>query len=133
MITIYTPQVVRDAVLAIRRSKLPDPKELPNSGSFFKNPVIDNWQFEELKKEYFDLPAYDMSDNQHKIPAGWLIEQTGLKGELIKGIRIYNKNALVLINESAKNYSDLAEARDQIIQAVYDKFHILIEQEPLEI
>lgn len=133
MITIFTPQTIRDAVLAIRKNKLPDPKELPNSGSFFKNPVIDDWQFQELKKVYFDLPAYDMPNNRHKIPAGWLIEQTGLRGQLISGIRIYDKNALVLINESANGQADLSEARDQIIQTVYDKFHILIEQEPLEI
>lgn len=133
MITIFTPQSIREAVLAIRKDKLPDPKERPNTGSFFKNAIIERWQLEELKNQYLDMPSYDMSDGHYKIPTGWLIEQTGLKGQLIDGMRVHDKNALVLINETASSYADLATARDQIIQAVYDKFHILIEQEPLEI
>ena len=133
MITIFTPRTIRDAVLAIRKDKLPDPRERPNTGSFFKNAIIEKWQFEELKNQYFDMPSYDMPDGHYKIPTGWLIEQTGLKGQLISGMRVHDKNALVLINESASNYADLADAREKIIQAVYDKFHILIEQEPLEI
>ncbi len=133
IITIFTPRTIRDAVLAIRKDKLPDPRERPNTGSFFKNAIIEKWQFEELKNQYFDMPSYDMPDGHYKIPTGWLIEQTGLKGQLISGMRVHDKNALVLINESASNYADLADAREKIIQAVYDKFHILIEQEPLEI
>ena len=133
MITIFTPRTIRDAVLAIRKDKLPDPRERPSTGSFFKNAIIEKWQFEELKNQYFDMPSYDMPDGHYKIPTGWLIEQTGLKGQLISGMRVHDKNALVLINESASNYADLADAREKIIQAVYDKFHILIEQEPLEI
>ena len=74
-----------------------------------------------------------MSDGSYKIPTGWLIEQTGLKGQVLHGMRVHDKNALVLINEAAETYSDLAAAREEIIQAVYDKFHIQIVQEPLEL
>lgn len=131
--TLYTPQVIRDAVANIRQDKLPDPAVHPNTGSFFKNALVEDWQFQNLLAEYPDIPSYDMPDKTHKIPTGWLIEQVGLKGETINGIRVHDKNALVLINESATSYADLAAARDAIIGAVRDKFRIQIEQEPLEI
>lgn len=132
-ISIFTPKTIRDAVMAIRREKLPDPKERPNAGSFFKNAIIEKWLYDELKDEYPDMPSYDMPDGMHKIPTGWLIEQTGLKGQLLYGMRVHDKNALVLINESADNYTSLAAARTEVIQQVYDKFRIQIEQEPLEL
>lgn len=132
-ITIYTPQVIRDTVMAIRADKLPDPAITPNSGSFFKNAIVEAWQLTDLKKQYPDIPTYDMPDGRFKIPTGWLIDQTGLKGTTIHGMRVHDKNALVLINESAASYNDLANARDEIMGAVRDKFRITIEQEPLEI
>lgn len=132
-ITIYTPQTLRDAVIAIRADKLPDPKERPNNGSFFKNAVVEDWQLADLKKEYPDIPTYNMPDGRFKVPTGWLIEQAGLKGQLLHGMRVHDKNALVLINEGASGYADLAAARDEIIGAVRDKFRVQIEQEPLEI
>lgn len=131
-ITLFTPQVVRDAVVAIRADKLPDPTVLPNAGSFFKNAIIEEWQLADLKKTYPTIPTYDLSDGRFKIPTGWLIEQTGLKGQTLYGIHVHDKNALVLINESADSYSDLAAARDEIMGAVRDQFHIAIKQEPLE-
>jgi len=132
-ITLFTPQAIRDAVVAIRADKLPDPALMPNTGSFFKNAIIEDWQLADLRKEYPDIPTYDMPDGHFKVPTGWLIEQTGLKGKTIHGMRVHDKNALVLINESAQNYADLAAARDEIIGAVRDQFRITIEQEPLEI
>jgi UDP-N-acetylmuramate dehydrogenase len=132
-ITMYTPQIIRDAVIAIRSEKLPDPTVLPNTGSFFKNAVIEDWQLADLKKAYPDIPAYDMPDGHFKIPTGWLIEQVGFKGKTLHGMRVHDKNALVLINESAKSYNDLAAARDEIIGKVRDTFRITIEQEPLEL
>ena len=132
-ITIYTPKVIRDAVTAIRGDKFPDPTVLPNAGSFFKNAIIEDWQLDDLKKTFPDIPTYDMSDGRFKVPTGWLIEQTGLKGQVLHGMKIHDKNALVLINDSAKSYADLAAARDEIKTAVRDKFRIEIEQEPLEI
>ncbi|MFZ3009908.1 MAG: UDP-N-acetylmuramate dehydrogenase [Candidatus Microsaccharimonas sp.] len=132
-IHLFTHQTVRDAVLAIRAEKLPDPTLKPNTGSFFKNAIVEEWQLTDIKKTYPDIKTFDMSAGVYKIPTGWLIEQTGLKGQLLHGMRVHYKNALVLINESAANYADLASARDQIIGAVRDKFRIQIEQEPLEI
>ena len=131
--TLFTPQVVRDAVTEIRANKLPDPKLIANTGSFFKNAVVEDWQLTELKNTHPDIPTYDMPDGRFKVPTGWLIEQTGLKGQVLHGMRVHDKNALVLINESATSYSDLAAARDEIIGAVRDMFHIIIEQEPLEL
>jgi UDP-N-acetylmuramate dehydrogenase len=132
-VTLYTAQAIRDAVIAIRADKLPDPAVTPNTGSFFKNAIIEDWQLDELRKTYPDIPTYDMPDGRFKVPTGWLIEQTGLKGQLLHGMRVHDKNALVLINESATSYDDLAEAREEIIGKVRDTFRILIEQEPLEL
>lgn len=132
-ITLFTPQIIRDGVIAIRKDKLPDPAVTPNTGSFFKNAIIEDWQLADLKKDYPDIPTYDMPDGHYKIPTGWLIEQAGLKGKTLHGMHIHDKNALVLINESAKNYGDLAAARNEITGAVRDKFRITIEQEPLEL
>ncbi len=132
-ITIYTPQVIRDAVLAIRTDKLPDPKLKPNNGSFFKNAIIEDWQLTDLRETYPDIPTYNMPDGRYKVPTGWLIEQAGFKGKLLHGIRVHDKNALVLINESATSFADLASARDEIAGKIRDTFRILIEQEPLEI
>ena len=132
-VTIFSPQVIRDAVMLIRAEKLPDPKLLPNTGSFFKNAIIEDWQLTDLKNEYPDIPTYDMPDGRYKIPSGWLIEQAGFKGQVLHGMKVHDKNALVLINESATSYADLAAARDEIIGAVRDQFRIIIAQEPLEI
>jgi len=132
-IKIYTQEIIRNAVIEIRKEKLPDPKAMPNAGSFFKNGLVEKWQLESLKNINPNIPTYDMGDGTFKVPSGWLIEQTGLKGQLLHGMRVYDKNALVLVNESAKSYEDLALARDEIIGKVRDTFHIQIEQEPLQI
>lgn len=132
-ITLFTPSTVRDAVIAIRKDKLPDPSERPNAGSFFKNAIVEDWQLSELQKNYSDMPFYDLGNKTYKIPTGWLIEQAGFKGQLLHGVRVHDKNALVLINESATGYADLAAARDEIAGKIRDQFRITIEQEPLEL
>ncbi|HYG83452.1 MAG TPA: UDP-N-acetylmuramate dehydrogenase [Verrucomicrobiae bacterium] len=129
----YTPQVIRDAVIDIRREKLPDPKLLPNTGSFFKNPIIEPWLYQDLLKTYPDMPAHQMADGNYKVPAGWLIEQANLKGYKNHGMRTYEKNALAIINDSATSYKDLAAFRDEIIGKVRDTFRITLEQEPEEL
>ncbi|MDB5160411.1 MAG: murB [Candidatus Saccharibacteria bacterium] len=132
-VTFFTGETVREAVIAIRTEKLPDPGLKPNTGSFFKNAIIENWQLADLQMSYPDMKVFDMGDGHSKVPTGWLIEQVGLKGQLLHGMRVHDKNALVLINESATGYADLAAARDEVIGAVRDKFRIQIEQEPLEL
>lgn len=132
-INIFTHQIVRDAVVAIRAEKLPDPSVVANTGSFFKNAIVENWQLADIQKQYPDIKVYDMGNGTTKIPSGWLIEKAGLKGQLLHGMRVYDKNALVLVNEAATGYADLAAARDEIIGKVRDMFRVAIEQEPLEI
>ncbi|MFZ1360780.1 MAG: UDP-N-acetylmuramate dehydrogenase [Candidatus Saccharimonadales bacterium] len=132
-ITEFTPLIIRQAIIDIRTDTLPDPTVLPNSGSFFKNVIIDNWQAKPIVETYPDVPIYEMDGDKSKIATGWLIESVDLKGELLHGIRVHPGNALVLINESASGYTDLAAAREAIITAVRDKFQITIEQEPLEL
>ena len=132
-ITIFTQKTIRDAVIGIRKEKLPDPAEKPSAGSFFKNSIIEQWHLVELQQTYPDIKSYDMGNGTFKISTGWLIEKSGFKGQLLHGMRVNEKNCLVLINESATGYNDLAEARDEIIGKVRDTFRIQIEQEPLEI
>jgi len=132
-INIYTVGIIRDAIIEVRKDKLPDPKSLPNTGSFFKNAIIEDWQLNDLRNKYPNIPAYDMGDRHYKIPTGWLIEQLGLKGQIFHGMRVYEKNALVLINESADSYDNLVAARNEIIGKIRDNFRIEVQQEPLEI
>lgn len=132
-IKIFTVQIIRDAVIEIRKNKLPDPSVLPNSGSFFKNAIIEDWQLNDLRKIDPDIPIFELGDGRYKIPTGWMIENVGLKGNLLHGIRVYDKNALILVNESGTTYEDLSKARDEISGKVRDKFRIFIQQEPLEI
>lgn len=132
-ITNYDVQTIRDAVTAIRASKLPDPRKQPNTGSFFKNSIVDKPTLDALFLAYPDLPYFDMPNEQYKVPTGWLIDTAGLRGTLIHGMRVNPANALVLINESATSYNDLALARQSIITTIQNKFGIAIEQEPLEL
>lgn len=132
-IKIFTVETIRNAVIEIRKEKLPDPNIMPNSGSFFKNAIVEKWQVDDLGNQYLNMPIFELGDGKYKIPTGWLIEKAGLKGSLSHGMRVYDRNALVLVNESAKSYNDLAAARDEIIGKIRDKFRIQIQQEPLEI
>lgn len=129
----YTPQVIREAVIQIRTNKLPDPHLIPNSGSFFKNSVITNDQLNELNKEFPDLKGFVVDEKHVKISTGWLIDQSGLKGQKIGHMRVHDKNALVLTNVDAQSYHDLASAREIIKAKVFERFGITIEQEVLEI
>lgn len=132
-VTLYTAQTIRDAVLAIRAEKLPNPKNKASAGSFFKNALVEKWQYEGLHAKYPDMPSFDMGNNTYKIPTGWLIEKAGLKGQILHGMRVYEKNALVLVNESANGYADLFAAREEIVDKVRTLFGVQIEQEPLEL
>ena len=129
-ITDFTPGSIRKIVSQIRADKLPDPKEKASAGSFFKNIYLT--EDEAKTAEINGLPVYHGHDGL-KINSGWLIENAGFKGKLLHGIRVNEKAALVLINESAKNYEDLAAARAEIIAAVKEKFGYTLEQEPIEL
>ena len=124
-----TIQDVSNAVIAIRQSKLPDPKELGNSGSFFKNPVVSKKTFEKLKKAHPEVPSYEVDKNQFKIPAGWLIEQCGFKGKRSGDAGVHEKQALVLVNYGNAAGSEILELAQLIHQEVDRKFKIRIHPE----
>lgn len=129
--TDYSPMNIRRMVSEIRAEKLPDPAEIASSGSFFKNIYLDQVGADEAEKK--GIPVWRSNDDSGKINSGWLIEQAGLKGEELHGMRVSDKAALVLINEKTKNYADLAAARSEIIDTVRRKFGYTLEQEPVEI
>lgn len=129
-ISEYSPAALRSAVVAIRAQKLPDPQIVANTGSFFKNPLVTTGKLAQLQQDYLKMPFYKMKDDRVKLLAGWLIDKAGLKGYRSHGMKIYEKNALVFINESAKDYDDLAAFRQEIIDKVYATFGIALEQEP---
>lgn len=97
-ITSPTIRDVSNAVIAIRKSKLPDPKEIGNSGSFFKNPVISQEHYLELQEQFPKIPGYKVSDSEIKVPAGWLIETSGFKGKRFNNYGVHEHQALVLVN-----------------------------------
>lgn len=127
-VTEYTPEMIRHAVCEIRASKLPDPALIASSGSFFKNVYLTSDEEIEAAKAR-GIPVWDGG----KIPSGWLIEHAGLKGQVFHGMRVSDKASLVLINESARDYADLAAAREEIIRIVREKFGYTLEQEPMEL
>ena len=119
---------VSDAVIHIRQSKLPDPKVLGNSGSFFKNPQITKEHFEALKLQFPDIKGYPQNDGI-KVPAGWLIEQCGWKGKRVGNTGSHSKQALVLVNYGGATGSEIYQLAQDIIQSVADKFSIQLEPE----
>lgn len=126
----YSPMGVRNNVIAIRSDKLPDPINVASCGSFFHNVYIDKYQAQLAIDK--SIPVRQTKEG-YKINAAWLIEKCGFKGKLINGIRISDKAPLVLINESAKSYNDLAKTRSLIISTVYDEFGYWLHQEPVEL
>lgn len=119
---------VSQAVMSIRRSKLPDPTKIGNAGSFFKNPVIPRAQYEALAACYEGIPGYP-TGQAVKVPAGWLIEQCGWKGKRVGNIGVHNKQALVLVNHGGGRGNDLKKLAYQIKDSVQQKFGIGIEPE----
>lgn len=124
-----TIKQVSEAVIKIRQSKLPDPNEIGNTGSFFKNPVISVYQFDELKSEYPDLPGYPVSERQVKVPAGWLIEQAGWKGERRGDAGVHSKQALVLVNYGEATGAEIWSLANEIRASVKQKFNITLNPE----
>lgn len=126
-----SPANIREAVMNIRASKLPDPKDLASCGSFFKSPIISMDKFKQIRKAFSGAPGYDLQDGTVKIPAGWLVEMVGFKGRKDNnGMGVYEKHALVVVNHSAKRYSDLQNFVEQIVAEVSNKFGIQLEREP---
>lgn len=120
---------ISNAVIAIRQSKLPDPKELGNSGSFFKNPVISKKKFDKFIKSHPKAPFYELEDDEFKVPAGWLIEQCGFKGKRFGDTGVHEKQALVLVNHGNATGKEILELAENIQKEVKKKFGIDIQPE----
>ena len=128
---IYEPTIkdVSSAVIAIRQSKLPDPKELGNSGSFFKNPIIPKETYEKAKALHPEMPHYVVSETEVKVPAGWLIEQAGFKGKRFGDAGVHKNQALVLVNYGTATGAEIVALSRNIQQTILEKFGIAIEAE----
>ena len=128
-ITNPTIQDVSKAVINIRQSKLPDPKQIGNAGSFFKNPTIPLVQFEDLKQKFSNIQGYPNGD-MVKVPAGWLIEQCGWKGKQIGNVASHKLQSLVIINATGKaTGKEIFDFSTEIINSVQEKFGIGLERE----
>lgn len=128
-ITDPTIRDVSNAVINIRRSKLPDPKETGNAGSFFKNPEVPAATFEVLKNKFENLVAYLLPNGNYKLAAGWLIEQCGLKGFELHGAAVHAKQALVLINKNNCTGEDVFNLSTYVLKQVNDTFGVTLERE----
>jgi len=120
---------IRQAVISIRGSKLPDPNVLGNAGSFFMNPVISEQDFNIIRSKYPDVPSYPAADGMIKVPAGWLIEKSGWKGRSLGPAAVYEKQALVLVNKGGATGADIKRLADTIIEDVRQKFGITLSTE----
>ena len=125
-----TPIQVKDTVIAIRESKLPDPNTLGNAGSFFKNPVISKQQFNDLQSQFSELPGFE-NNQQVKVPAAWLIDYCGWKGYRRNGVGVYKNQPLVLVHYGQSNGRELMKLAGEIRESVKLRFNIDLEQEPV--
>lgn len=124
-----TIKAISDAVISIRQRKLPDPKEIGNAGSFFKNPIVSKEAFLGLQARYPDIPNYPAPENKVKLAAGWLIEQAGWKGKTFGNYGVHKNQALVLVNYGNCTGKDILHLSDQIINAIRTQFGVELERE----
>jgi UDP-N-acetylmuramate dehydrogenase len=124
-----TIKAISDAVIHIRQSKLPNPAEIGNAGSFFKNPEISKEQFEALKAQFPSIPSYPVNENTIKVPAGWLIEQAGWKGQRFGNVGVHAKQALVLVNYGGGKGDEIKDLSKKIQASIDEKFGIRLSAE----
>jgi UDP-N-acetylmuramate dehydrogenase len=128
-VTEPTIKNISDAVIHIRKTKLPDPMIIGNAGSFFKNPTITLSQYEQLKKLYSEIPGYPSVNQSVKVPAGWLIEQCGWKGKRVNNIGVHAQQALVLVNYGNGKGNEIFQLAKNILTSVKEKFDITLTTE----
>lgn len=129
-----TPRQVFDAVCEIRRAKLPDPAELANVGSFFKNPIVDAHSYRKLRDLHPGIVAYPVDDGAHfKLAAGWLIERAGWKGRRLGSVGMHDRQSLVMVNHGGACARDVQVLADVIRAEVATRFGVHLEQEPVEV
>ena len=126
-----TPQDVADAISAVRQRKLPDPASIPNTGSFFHNPVVDSALADALATNFPTLPRYPQPDGRVKLAAGWLIEQAGWKGKNLGPVGMYEKQALVLVNRGGATGADVQRTMAAVQADVKAKFAVDLTPEPI--
>jgi len=126
-----TPQQVFDAVCAIRRAKLPDPAQLGNAGSFFKNPLVDAPDYARLRARFADLPGHVQADGRYKLSAGWLIEQCGWKGQRLGPVGMHARQALVLVNHGGATADNVMALAHAVQAAVLERYGVRLEPEPV--
>lgn len=124
-----TIKEISDVVIAIRQSKLPDPKEIGNAGSFFKNPVVEHAVLQQILKKYPDAPNYPAANGKVKLAAGWLIDKAGWKGKTFNQFGVHKNQALVLVNYNLAQGSDIYKLSENILQDIYQKFGVSLERE----
>ena len=122
---------LRKAIIGIRQNKLPDPAEIGNAGSFFKNPVVSETVVKDLLKSFPDLPSYHQGENQFKLAAGWMIEKCGWKGKTVGQAAVHNKQALVLVNPGNATGREIFELSEQIKKSVIETFGIELKRDVL--
>jgi len=122
-------KAVSDAVIQIRQSKLPDPKEIGNAGSFFKNPIISKELLEEIQRSYPDIVNYPVDEDKVKLAAGWLIDQAGWKGYRKADFGVHKNQALVLVNYGIAKGSEIYNLSEEILQSVQEKYGVDLERE----
>jgi len=122
-------QTIRQTIIAVRESKLPDPKVLGNAGSFFMNPIIAKTLFVSLQEKYPNIPHYVVSETEEKVPAGWLIDQCGWKGKQIGRAGVHDKQALVLVNLGGATGAEIVHLAEQIQSSVKETFGIELRPE----
>lgn len=124
-----TPKDVSNAVISIRKSKLPDPKDIGNSGSFFKNPVISKLMYQKIKNQFPDVVSYPIDEQNYKLAAGWLIDNAGWKGKTIGNYGVHKLQALVLVNYGGATGKEIYDLSEAIILSIQEKYGVTLERE----